>query len=603
MRSAFVWLVRLLGLGLVVAIGLAINIIWFRPFAISAFYEKVFIEFALESPQLLSGMRLLEGIGLRSHNAKLDDASPASSLRFQADITDALDTLGKYDRAGLTGQEALSYDILDHFLRQQVEGKPFLWHDYPVNQIGGAQGDFPDFMASTHHLGDAKDCEHYLARLNLADVFFDQVLQQLRMRDERELVPPRIAVTGALSQIDEFIAQETRNNILYTNYVERVGDMDDKNRAACMAQDDALVASIENTVLPGYRKLQAYLNDLLPVAETDHGVWKLPDGEAYYRYKLAEHTTTDITPDEVHELGLQEVARISAEMDEILQSQGYTDGTVGERMVQLGDEPRFVYPNTDEGREAALERYREIIREIEAGMADMFDITITSAMEVKRVPEFRQDGAPGAYYQGPSQDGSRPGVFYANLRDMNEVPRYGMRTLAYHEAVPGHHYQTALQTELTGVPMFRRMLGFTAFSEGWALYAERLAWEQGFHSDAFDNLGRLQDEMLRAVRLVVDSGLHRKRWTREQAIEYMIDYTGYERGSAVTEIERYMVWPGQATAYKIGMIKILELRERARTSLGDKFDIRDFHRVVLSNGDVPLFLLEEQVDQYIRNAS
>ncbi len=183
---------------------------------------------------------------------------------------------------------------------------------------------------------------------------------------------------------------------------------------------------------------------------------------------------------------------------------------------------------------------------------------------------------------------------------MNEVPRYGMRTLAYHEAVPGHHYQTALQTELTGVPMFRRILGFTAFSEGWALYAERLAWEQGFHTDPFDNLGRLQDEMLRAVRLVVDSGLHRKRWTREQAIEYMIDYTGYERGSAVTEIERYMVWPGQATAYKIGMIKILELRERARSALGDKFDIRDFHRVVLGNGDVPLFLLEEQVDQYIR---
>ncbi len=603
MRSAFVWLVRLLGLGLVVAIGLAINIIWFRPFTIKAFYEKVFIEFALESPQLLSGMRMLEGLGLRGHNAKLDDISPAQSRKFQADLTAALVTLGKYDRASLTGQDALSYDILDHFLRQQVEGEPFMWHDYPVNQISGAQGDFPDFMASTHHLGDAKDCAHYVARLNLAQVFFDQVLEHLSVRDQRELVPPRFALTGALSQIDEFLAQDTQDNILYTSYVSRAEEMDAQDRDACMAQESALTAAIENSVQPGYQKLQAYLHDLLQRADTDHGVWKLPDGEAFYRYKLAEHTTTDITPDEVHELGLREVARISSQMDKILRSQGYTEGTVGERMVALGDEPRFTYANTDEGREEALEHYRAIIRDIEKGMADMFDITIESPVEVKRIPEFREDGAPGAYYQGPSQDGSRPGVFYANLRDMNEVPRYGMRTLAYHEAVPGHHYQTALQTELTGVPMFRRMLGFTAFSEGWALYAERLAWEQGFHTDPFDNLGRLQDEMLRAVRLVVDSGLHRKRWTREQAIEYMIDYTGYERGSAVTEIERYMVWPGQATAYKIGMLKILELRERARKALGDKFDIRDFHRVVLGNGDVPLFLLEEQVDKYIRDAA
>ncbi len=223
-------------------------------------------------------------------------------------------------------------------------------------------------------------------------------------------------------------------------------------------------------------------------------------------------------------------------------------------------------------------------------------------MEVRRIPEFREDGAPGAYYQGPAQDGSRPGVFYANLRDMNEVPKYGMRTLAYHEAIPGHHYQIALQTELTGVPMFRRILGFTAFSEGWALYAERLAWEQGFQTDPYDNLGRLQDEMMRAVRLVVDSGLHYKRWTREQAIDYMHDNTGQDRASVTTEIERYLVWPGQATAYKMGMLKILELRERARAELGDAFDIRAFHRTVLQNGDVPLFLLEQQIERYIKEA-
>ena len=599
MRTAFRWLVALLGLGLVAVIALAINTIWFRPVAITAFYDKVFIEFALDNPQMLSSMRLLEKIGLRGHNAKLNDLSPEKSLKDMATVQEALDTLNDYDRDKLTGQAALSFDILDFFLRQQADGIDFTWHSYPVNQISGVQGEFPDFMSSMHHLGDAKDCKHYIARLSKADIYFDQVIEQLALRRERGLVAPRFALTGAKDSIDRFLGGSVENNVLYTSYLERADKMDDKDKSGCLEQKDAVAAAIKDTVRPGYEALGGYLSMLLETATTDHGVWKLPNGEAYYAYKLREHTTTDITADEVHALGLAEVARISAEMDTVLSSQGYTEGTVGERMIALGQEPRFTYPNTDEGREAALEEYRAIIREIELGMAPMFDLSIDAPVEVRRVPEFREAGAPGAYYQSPAQDGSRPGVFYANMRDMKELPRYGMRTLSYHEAIPGHHYQSALQTELEGVPMFRRMLGFTAFSEGWALYAERLAWESGFQEDPFDNLGRLQDEMLRAVRLVVDSGMHHKRWTREEAIDYMVNYTGQDRDSVTTEIERYLVWPGQATAYKIGMLKILELRERAKTELGDKFDIRDFHRVVLGNGDVPLFLLEQQVDNYI----
>ena len=599
MHTVFRWLVRLVGLGLLAVCVLAVNVIWFRPFSINVFYDKVFINFALDNPMMLSGMRMLEGLGLRGHNAELGDMSPAKSREDFATIRGIYETLHEYDRDKLTGQDALSFDILSFFLEQQAQSEKFMWHDYPVNQISGAQSQFPEFMTGIHHLEDGLDCEHYVARLNLAPQFFAGVQEQLELRASRDIIPPTFAVQGALEQVREFAATPAQDNVLYRSYMARVEKFEEDARSDCQALAPQVLDAVNNAIKPTYLGLQAVLERLLTRADTNHGVWKLPDGDAYYALKLREHTTTDITADEVHDLGLAEVARISAEMDGILVAEGYTDGTVGERMSALSDEARFQFPNTDQGREAALEEYRRIIREIESGMSEMFDLTIESPVEVRRVPEFREDGAPGAYYQGPAQDGSRPGVFYANLRDMGEVPRYGMRTLAYHEAVPGHHYQTALQTELVGVPMFRRMLPFTAFSEGWALYAERLAWEQGFQNDPYDNLGRLQDEMLRAVRLVVDSGLHHKRWTREQAIDYMLEHTGQDRASVVTEIERYMVWPGQATAYKVGMIRILALREQAKEALGDRFDIRAFHRTVLENGDVPLFLLEQQVQRYI----
>ena len=305
----------------------------------------------------------------------------------------------------------------------------------------------------------------------------------------------------------------------------------------------------------------------------------------YYDYQLRNHTSTNMNADEVFALGLAEVERIQQEMDEILRAEGLAEGTVAERMTALNDDPNFLYPDTDDGRERILVDYQTIIDEIDEQMSEWFVTLPKASVRVERVPEFREEGSAGAYYMGPAMDGSRPGTFYANLRDMKGHPKFGMRTLAYHEAVPGHHFQTALQMELKGVPMFRRILGFTAFSEGWALYAERLAWEAGFHTDPYDNLGRLQAELFRAVRLVVDTGIHRKRWTREQAIDYMLANTGMAESDVVAEIERYMVWPGQATAYKVGMMKILALRERAKAALGDAFDIREFHEAVLRNGD------------------
>jgi uncharacterized protein (DUF885 family) len=333
----------------------------------------------------------------------------------------------------------------------------------------------------------------------------------------------------------------------------------------------------------------------------------LPDGDAYYRYRLQRETTTRMTPQEVHELGLSEVHRIEAEMTAILTAQAeLQDGeTPAQALLRLAKNPRFLYPNTDEGRKAALADYSKMIEEQLLRSRAVIGLVPKAPIEVKRVPEFREKTAPGAYYSSPAIDGTRPGVFYANLRDMDEVPKFSMRTLAVHEGVPGHHFQIALAQEQQGGPTFRRVVPFTAYSEGWALYAEWLATRLGLYKDdPYSDLGRLQDEMLRAVRLVVDTGIHYKRWTRERAIAYMLEKTGMPEATVVSEIERYIVDPGQACAYKVGMLRIQAARESAQKALGPRFDAeaeKAFHDVVLGGGALPLQILEEQVDAWIRS--
>jgi uncharacterized protein (DUF885 family) len=312
-----------------------------------------------------------------------------------------------------------------------------------------------------------------------------------------------------------------------------------------------------------------------------------------------------MTPEEVHQVGLAEVARIKKEMWDILLSEGYMDTTrtLGEVIQTLNKEDRFLFPDSDEGRKMIIEEYNRILDEISVGLDDAFDLRPKAGLEVRRVPEFKEEGSAGAYYNRPTMDGSRGGIFYANLRNVHETVKFGMKTLAYHEGIPGHHFQLAIQSELEGVPVFRTIGLFTAYTEGWALYSERLAWELGFYdNDPFGNLGRLQAEMFRAVRLVVDTGIHFKKWTREEAIAYMVANTGMTTSEVVTEIERYIVMPGQACAYKIGMLKILELRDKAKTELGDDFDLKEFHNVVLVNGAVPLDILEDLVNDYIEGS-
>ena len=589
-----------LGLAIIAGTVFTLNLVWFRPWSLNLFYERVFIRFALERPELLTSIGIAEQFGYRRHNAHLDDESVAHVLKEQARLRQELADLRAYDVARQTPSQQLSTRILAWFLENQIEGQRFAFHDYPVNQFEGLQSGTPDFMVNLHRIPDRRGAEDYLARLGEWGRKFDQVIAGLRYRAERGVVPPRFVLQRVLTEMREFTAKPPRENVLCVNFATKVDALKALSDADRTALKFRCEAALITTVYPAYQRLMAECDRQAAAAATTDGVWALPDGDAYYAHQLRSHTTSNLSPQQVHELGLSEVARIEREMRTILDAQGHTGGTPGEWLQKLAHDPRFLFPNTAEGRQAALAEYDRILAESLERSRQFFGLRPKARLEVQRIPEFKETTAPGAYYQHPALDGSRPGVFYANLRDMAEVPKFGMKTLCYHEGIPGHHFQIAIAQELKGLPTFRSILPFTAYIEGWALYTERCAVEMGlYRDDSYGSLGRLQDEMLRAVRLVVDTGIHAKHWTREQAIRYMVDHTGYVEASVVSEIERYIVAPGQACAYKVGMLKILELRARAEKELGARFSIKEFHDTVLRNGAVPLDLLDELVTEWI----
>jgi uncharacterized protein (DUF885 family) len=416
-------------------------------------------------------------------------------------------------------------------------------------------------------------------------------------------VPPKFVLEKVLTQCREFTATPPRECALYSALTERlpeIKDLPESDRAVFQAE---ALAQVEQTVYPAFRRLTAHVETLASKASDDPGVWKLPRGDEFYAYCLRLNTTTDMTPEQVHEVGLAEVARITSEMRQLLDAAGHRGKSVAAHMQELARDPRFLFPNTDAGRTQAVAHIQGILSEANAQMSNYFGARPKTGMVVKRVEPFREKASAMGEYQQGSMDGSRPGIFYANLRNMEEFPRFSMRTLAYHEGVPGHHFQVTLAAELKGVPMFRRIVPFTAYVEGWALYAERLMWETGFHTDPYDNLGRLQDEIFRAARLVVDTGLHYKRWSRQKAIDYMLETTGMPETDLANEVDRYIVWPGQACAYKTGMLRILELRQTAKDALGAKFSLKEFHDVALLHGAMPLDILEREVKAYIARRS
>ena len=590
----------LLGIALLGAALLA-HTWYFKPLSIDWLYSRVFLRFALDSPELLTQLRILEPFGLRSHNARLDDASIAHADALFARLKDDYATLQRYDAGAYAGQDRISHDVFDYFLGTQVRGEPWRFHNHPVNPLFGIQSELPNLMTEQQQVNDAADAANYVARLGEFPRKMGQVIEGIRLRESRGIVPPRFAVEKVLDQMRGFVAPGAKGNALTVSFRDKLdrippAKMDAATRSTLVAQVERAVGE---SVIPSYVALAAYFETLRAKAVRNDGVWALPDGDRYYQYEVESNTTTTMTADRIHEIGQEEVARIGAEMDRILADAGYREGTLAERLQRLAASPGQRYPDTDEGRAQILKDYQSIIDEITGGLDAHFGVKPAAKVVVKRVPPFAEKTAPAAYYNSPPLDDSRPGVFFVNLGNVAGISRFQMRTLAYHEAVPGHHLQGAIAQERKGLPLFRSVVPFTAYMEGWALYAEQLAWEMGYEKDPLDNLGRLRDEMFRAVRLVVDTGLHRKRWTREQAIDYMIANTGMAEREVVIEIERYLVNPGQALAYKVGMMKILELRERARTALGDKFDLREFHDEILTNGAMPLAVLEQVIDAYV----
>ena len=604
-RTAFKWLGVLVVAMLLAATVFLVNLVGFRPWSLNLYYEKVFISFLLEQPELLSTLGIAEQFGYRRHNAQLDDASIAKVERDFAAWHRHLSDLKAYDVASQTPSQRLSTRVLAWYIGNVLEGKRFRFHDYPVNQLFGVQNQTPDFLINVHRIADRRGADDYLARLDEMPRKFDQVLESLALRERNGIVPPRFVIERVLNEMRGFADIPVRENPLHANFARKVDALAELPAADRTALLDRCAAAIETRVLPAYRKLIAFFQDQLVRATTDDGAWKLPDGDAYYAWRLRSETTTRQTPQAVHDLGLAEVARIEGEMRTILVAQSLLQSgeTPGRAVARLGKDPRHLYPDTDEGRSAALADYARMIEDQLARSRAIIGVVPKAAIEVRRVPAFREATSPPAYYNAPAIDGSRPGVFFANLRNMDELPKFSMRTIAIHEGVPGHHFQNAIAQQQSGLPTFRRFVPFTAYGEGWALYAEWLAVELGvYDNDPLGNLGRLSYEMVRAVRLVVDTGIHYKRWTREQAIAYMLDKTGLDEGVAVSEVERYIVNPGQACAYKIGMMSIQAARERAQRALGARFDaqaLKDFHDVVLGGGELPLEVLDAQLDAWI----
>ncbi len=528
--------------------------------------------------------------------------------------------LKAHDRAALTGVAATTYDVLRNAYevaarRNQFDfggaspfgaglpnsGDAWALTPYFMTQLTGPQLALPRMLMSQHPVASLADGEAYVERLGDLARALDSAASTVAADAGFGVTPPLFAIEGIIKGVDGFISPEAGRHPLVATLSEKLGaagSVSSEDRARLVA---AATEAVSSGVYPAYARLAAQYDALKEQSSNDAGVWRLgEDGEAWYQFALTAYGAGTKTGDEVHEIGLAEVARITAEMDGLLKSIGLRDGTVGARMVALAGRPDNLYPNTDEGREALLASLRAQVADIMAVAPQWFGRLPDYAVEVRRIPEHEQDSSPGGYYTGPSLDGSRPGVYWINLKDTADNPIHSLKTLTYHEAVPGHHFQTAYQRSIEGMPLLRTMLGYSEYAEGWGLYAEALAAEMGMYKDdPAGDLGRLQAELFRAARLVVDTGLHHKRWSREQAIDYMAGATGETRESVTREIERYAVVPGQACAYKLGMLKMQELRALAESELSDAFDIRAFHDQVLSIGDSPLPVLEAAIKTWI----
>ncbi len=561
----------------------------------NALFEEVFMDGVMRSPVYQTYM------GIKKDYDKWDDDSEASALEDLEITKKNLTRLTAIDRNKLDANTQVSYDLMQQSLENGIADFKWRYHNYPVNQMFGTHSMVPAFLINQHQITSVEDAKAYISRLNGVTKVFDQLIDSLEIRAQKGIIAPKFVFPHVIESSKNIIKgapfEKGDDSTLLADFKRKVNKLEISEPEKTALIKEA-TDSLKSSIKPSYHKLINYLAKLEKEADTRDGAWKFPDGEAYFNNALARTTTTDLTAKEIHEIGLAEVARIHDEMREIKEKVGFK-GDLKAFMEFMKTDKQFYLPNTEEGKEKYLKDATAMIDNLKARLDELFIVKPKADMIVKRVEAFREKAAGKAFYQQPAPDGSRPGIYYANLYDMEAMPTYQMEALAYHEGIPGHHMQIAIAQELEGVPKFRKFGGYTAYIEGWGLYSELVPKEMGLYEDPYSDFGRLAMELWRACRLVVDTGIHAMKWTRQEGIDYYVNNTPNAKSDGVKMVERHIVMPSQATAYKVGMIKILELREDAKKKLGDKFDIRQFHDVVLKNGPVPLNVLEKFVDEWV----
>ena len=563
------------------------------------YFDAQFEKDVAESPMMQTRL------GRKTDYGKWDDFS---NLKLSKDLEKAkerLDYLDKnVDELLLNKETELSYKLYRQVLKNEISDYKYRFYNYPINQMHGYHAELPAFLINMHRIDSVADAKAYISRLKGLNKVFDDIIEGLQVREQNGILLPKFVYEKVIDDSRNVIKGKPFSNSKeastllndFKSKLEKLKLPKEQELQLVSEAEKALTTSVQ----PAYEKLIATLEDQLQRATTDHGAWKFPKGEEFYNNQLKRITTTSLNANEIHEIGLSEVARIHGEMEEIMKKVGFK-GTLQDFFDFMRTDEQFYYDNTAAGKEAYLQKATGIINKMKGRLNELFLTMPKADIVVKAVEPFREKSAGKAFYQQPAIDGSRPGTYYANLYDMSAMPTYQMEALAYHEGIPGHHMQIAIAQELDSLPMFRKFTFYTAYVEGWGLYSELVPKEIGFYRDPYSDFGRLAMELWRSCRLVVDTGIHAKKWTREEGIEYYKQNTPNAESDCVKMVERHIVMPGQATAYKIGMNKIVELREEAKDQLGDAFDIREFHDVVLLNGAVPLNVLEDMVQEWVNS--
>ena len=567
---------------------------------LDALFDTFMAERFARSPDLVTILGLDTGKYAAS-KSKLTSGSLAHWREDKEQNASQLKRLRAFRRAGLSAGDLANYDTVEFTLETRSRGAPFEYGEvgrpYVVSQLTGAYQQVPTFLDKQHKIENKADADAYLARLRAFAKVMDEEIERMKHDAALKVIPPDFLIDRTLEQMHTLRATAAAQSILVTSIATRTQKL---GIAGSYGADAAQL--VEHEVYPALDRQAAALRELRPKAVHDAGVARLPEGATFYQVALRAGTTTGMSAEEVHQLGLEQAKDLTARMDTLLRQQGHTGGTVSERAQALAKDPKYLYANTDAGKQQVLDYCNGLIKALQPHLPKYFRLLPKAPVEIRRVPDYIEAGAPGGYYNIPALDGSRPGAFYINLRDTAEWSRWKLPTLVYHESEPGHHFQLALVLEMPKLPLIRKAGGgFSANTEGWALYAENLVDEMGMYdADPLGRFGMLQSELFRAARCVVDTGLHAKGWSREQAIDYMVDTTGDNRTSMTTEVERYCTWPGQATSYKVGQTRWLKLRAEARQRLGAKFDIRDFHDVGLSAAPMPLSVLDRVVGDWLK---